>query len=89
MPSPLLTTKLYIPPTRPGMVLRPRLVRRLDEGLRLGRKLTLISAPADFGKTTLLSEWINQTGTKKTATLARPFVTRWPLRITGKRAASS
>jgi len=38
------------------MVLRPRLLERLDEGLRLGRKLTLVSAPAGFGKTTLLSE---------------------------------
>ncbi|MFN2229705.1 MAG: LuxR C-terminal-related transcriptional regulator [Anaerolineae bacterium] len=55
----LLKTKLYIPPVRPGLVSRPRLVERLDEGLRLGHKLTLISAPAGFGKTTLLSEWIH------------------------------
>jgi LuxR family maltose regulon positive regulatory protein len=55
---PLLKTKLYVPPVRPGLVSRPRLVERLDEGLRTGRKLTLISAPAGFGKTTLLSEWI-------------------------------
>jgi LuxR family maltose regulon positive regulatory protein len=54
----LLKTKLYIPPVRPERVSRPRLVERLDEGLHLGRKLTLISAPAGFGKTTLLSEWI-------------------------------
>ena len=53
----LLTTKLYIPPARPNLVPRPRLIERLDEALRLGRKLTLISAPAGFGKTTLLSEW--------------------------------
>jgi LuxR family maltose regulon positive regulatory protein len=58
MALPLLKTKFYIPPVRPGLVSRPRLVERLDEGLRLGRKLTLISAPAGFGKTTLLSEWI-------------------------------
>jgi LuxR family maltose regulon positive regulatory protein len=58
MAVPLLKTKLYIPPVRPGLVSRPRLVERLDEGLRTGRKLTLISAPAGFGKTTLLSEWI-------------------------------
>ncbi len=57
--SPLLTTKLYIPQPRPGerMVPRPHLIARLDEGLHLGRKLTLISAPAGFGKTTLLAEW--------------------------------
>ena len=58
MAIPLLKTKLYIPPVRPGLVLRQRLIERLDEGLRSGHKLTLISAPAGFGKTTLLSEWI-------------------------------
>jgi LuxR family maltose regulon positive regulatory protein len=56
-PAPLLATKIYIPPPRPGLVSRPRLIRRLDEGLRLGHRLTLVSAPAGFGKTTLLSEW--------------------------------
>ena len=50
----LLTTKLYIPSSRPELVPRPRLIERLEEGLH--RKLTLISAPAGFGKTTLLSE---------------------------------
>jgi LuxR family maltose regulon positive regulatory protein len=53
---PLLTTKLYLPPTRANLVPRPHLTWRLNEGLN--RKLTLISAPAGFGKTTLLSEWI-------------------------------
>ncbi len=52
---PLLTTKLYIPPARPGLVPRPRLTQRLNQGL--DRKLILISAPAGFGKSTLLSEW--------------------------------
>ncbi len=58
MATPFLTTKLYIPPPVPNLVERPHLVKRLDEGLRLGHRLTLISAPAGFGKTTLLSEWI-------------------------------
>jgi len=58
MTLPILATKLYIPPSRPKVVLRPRLIERLNEGLSLGRKLTLISAPAGFGKTTLVSEWI-------------------------------
>jgi LuxR family maltose regulon positive regulatory protein len=58
----LLTTKLDIPPPRPDLVSRSHLVRRLDEGLRLGRRLTLVSAPAGYGKTTLLSEWIAGTG---------------------------
>jgi LuxR family transcriptional regulator, maltose regulon positive regulatory protein len=58
MSTPILTTKLYIPPTRPQLVIRPRLIEQLNEGLFLGRKLTLISAPAGFGKTTLVSEWV-------------------------------
>ncbi len=52
----MLATKLYIPPLRPKVVPRPRLIERLNEGLH--RKLTLISAPAGFGKTTLVSAWI-------------------------------
>ena len=54
---PLLRTKLYIHPPRPELVPRPRLIERLDAGLR--RKLTLVSAPAGFGKTTLVSEWVD------------------------------
>jgi LuxR family maltose regulon positive regulatory protein len=55
MSIPLLATKLHIPPLRPDFVPRRRLLDRLEAGLR--RKLILISAPAGFGKTTLLSEW--------------------------------
>ncbi len=55
MSEPLILTKLYIPPPRQKVVLRPRLIDRLDESLQ--SKLTLISAPAGFGKTTLVSEW--------------------------------
>src|SRR5512140_3772625 len=54
----LLSTKFYVPPARPNGVARPRLVERLNEGLSAGRRLTLISAPAGFGKTTLVSEWV-------------------------------
>jgi LuxR family maltose regulon positive regulatory protein len=54
----LLVTKLYIPPPHPSVVPRPHLVRRLEEGVRLGHRLMLISAPAGFGKSTLLSEWV-------------------------------
>ncbi|MBZ0297069.1 MAG: LuxR family transcriptional regulator, partial [Anaerolineae bacterium] len=56
MPTQILATKLYIPRPRPNMVRRPRLIERLNQGLH--GKLTLISAPAGFGKTTLVSEWI-------------------------------
>jgi len=58
MSTPILATKLYIPPPRPKVVPRPRLIERLNEGLSAGHKLTLISAPAGFGKTTLISEWL-------------------------------
>ncbi len=53
MPATLLQTKLYLPPPRSGLVLRPRLIERLNAGLH-GR-LTLVCAPAGFGKTTLVS----------------------------------
>ena len=56
----LLTTKLYVPPVRPELVSRPRLIERLNAGLHC--KLTLISAPAGFGKATLLSEWVYEVG---------------------------
>jgi LuxR family transcriptional regulator, maltose regulon positive regulatory protein len=55
MPAPILATKLYIPPPRAKIVLRSRLIERLDEGMQ--GKLVLVSAPAGFGKTTLVSEW--------------------------------
>jgi len=57
----LLQTKLHIPPIRPGLVSRPRLIGRLNAGLgqNLGRRLTVISAPAGFGKTTLIAQWLN------------------------------
>src|SRR6266566_3508320 len=56
MPTPILATKLYIPRLRFHVVSRPRLLERLNEGLH--RKLTLIAAPAGFGKTTLVSAWV-------------------------------
>ena len=52
---PILATKLYVPPRRSRIVLRPRLDERLNEGLQ--RRLTLVSAPAGFGKSTLVAEW--------------------------------
>lgn len=57
MPTPILATKLYIPPPQLKAIPRPRLIKRLHAGL--SHKLLLISASAGFGKTTLVSEWVN------------------------------
>jgi LuxR family maltose regulon positive regulatory protein len=56
----LLATKLRCPATLPHRVHRPHLIQRLNEGLESGRRMTLVSAPPGFGKTTLLSEWAVQ-----------------------------
>ncbi|MEJ2710785.1 MAG: AAA family ATPase, partial [Anaerolineales bacterium] len=56
----LLTTKLYIPPLRSDLVPRPHLYDRLNQGSN--RKLTLVSAPAGFGKSTLVSGWLAESG---------------------------
>ena len=56
--GPLLQTKLYKPPVRPEWIPRPRLIERLDAGL--SRTLTLVAAPAGFGKTTLVAAWLDR-----------------------------
>ncbi|MCP4541922.1 MAG: tetratricopeptide repeat protein [Chloroflexi bacterium] len=66
METSLLTTKLYIPSPRPELVPRPHLIEQLNAGLErnrgFSRKLTLVSATAGFGKTTLVSEWLHHLG---------------------------
>jgi len=62
LPSPLLLTKFYRPPLRPQLVPSSELVKRLNRGLDPGVKLMLISAPAGFGKSTLVAEWIQASG---------------------------
>src|SRR3954471_14484646 len=57
-PSPVLATKLFAPVRRAQLVARPRLIERLDTTLEAGHRLTLVSAPAGFGKTTLLGDWL-------------------------------
>ncbi len=57
MPNLILKTKTNLPALRPQWVTRRNLISLLAQGVRDGRKLTLISAPAGFGKTTLVSEW--------------------------------
>lgn len=64
MSAPLLTTKLYSPPVRPEWVARPHLVERLNAGLGFrapgfARRLTLVSAPAGSGKTSLITAWLS------------------------------
>ncbi|GAB4453329.1 MAG: hypothetical protein Kow0031_35610 [Anaerolineae bacterium] len=59
---PILTTKLFAPPTRPALTIVPRtrLIERLNAALEQAPGLTLICAPAGFGKTTLVSDWLRQ-----------------------------
>ncbi len=58
MSATLLRTKLFVPPVRPNLVSRPRLIERLNQVRQPGHKLTLISAPAGFGKSTLVTNWL-------------------------------
>ena len=60
MPTPVIATKLFIPRPRPNAVPRAGLIARLNAGLH--RRLTLIAAPAGFGKTSLASAWITGCG---------------------------
>ena len=58
MLSPILMTKLFLPTSRPNTVFRSLLIQRISEGIEQGGKLTLVSAPAGYGKTTLITEWL-------------------------------
>jgi len=60
MSAPILLTKLFVPAVRPELVSRLHLIEKLNQGIH--RKLTLISAPAGFGKTTLVTDWIQSQG---------------------------
>jgi LuxR family transcriptional regulator, maltose regulon positive regulatory protein len=60
MKSPIIATKLFKPALRPEMIRRPHLIARLDQGRQ--QQLILVSAPAGFGKTTLVSEWVSGCG---------------------------
>ena len=60
MSAPVLLTKLFLPANRPELVSRPHLIEQLNRGL--DHKLTLISAPAGFGKTTLVTDWLQSQG---------------------------
>jgi LuxR family maltose regulon positive regulatory protein len=56
----LLVSKIHIPPLRTNLVTRPQLIQRLNNGINQNRRLILISAPAGYGKSTLISEWVSQ-----------------------------
>ncbi len=60
--KPLLTTKLYSPRVRDNLVDRPHLIELLNETLSLCPWFTLISAPAGYGKTTLVADWLKHAG---------------------------
>jgi LuxR family maltose regulon positive regulatory protein len=76
MASPLVQTKLYIPKLRRSLVARPRLSGRLRRGAE--SRLLLISAPAGFGKTTLLAEWLAATPERSVAWLSLEESDRQP-----------
>jgi len=60
----LLATKLYIPPARKNLVPRMRLIHLLNDAWQQDKRLTLVSAPAGYGKTTLVTEWLRGLQTK-------------------------
>jgi LuxR family maltose regulon positive regulatory protein len=60
VPDILLATKIYIPLLQRNLIIRPQLVQRLNDGIEQNRRLTYISAPAGYGKSTLLSQWVSQ-----------------------------
>ncbi|HWI63813.1 MAG TPA: AAA family ATPase, partial [Symbiobacteriaceae bacterium] len=63
--SVMLATKFFAPSARPDLLPRPQLLRRLEDGLRAGRRVTLVTAPAGYGKSTLITAWL--------ASRAEPF----------------
>ena len=71
MSAPILLTKLFVPAARPELVSRSHSIEQLNNGLN--RKLSLISAPAGFGKTTLVTEWIQS----QAGDASSPFYVAW------------
>ena len=64
----MLATKLFAPSRRSQHVARPRLAKQLDTTLDAGQRLTLVSAPAGFGKTTVLGDWLTHLNQRRTGT---------------------
>ncbi|MFT3895985.1 MAG: LuxR C-terminal-related transcriptional regulator [Anaerolineales bacterium] len=80
--TPLLKTKFHVPYTRSNLVLRPRLIGRLEDAVRQQHRLVLVSARAGAGKTTLVSEWLRQQG-RPSAWLSLDAQDNDPLRFFG------
>ena len=76
--SPLVETKLFLPQPRGDAVARPRLTELLDRGRRA--RLTLVSAPAGFGKTTLLARWLTAADGQRCRSPGCPWRKRQPAR---------
>src|SRR4029453_8227131 len=76
----LLATKLHIPRPRPGFVLRPRLLERLQQGME--QQVVLVCTPAGFGKTSLLADWARR-GRRAGARLALEEGDKEPARVWG------
>jgi len=73
--TPLLTTKWMIPPTSDNLVSRARLIERLNTGLHPDCRLTLVCAPAGYGKTTLVSSWLQQLHLNSSRHILRAWLT--------------
>lgn len=77
----LLSTKFNIPPRSERLVARPRLLQRMHEGLRQDCLLTLICAPAGYGKTTLVNDWLHYLKAGQPGEITQPAALDWPKKI--------
>ena len=80
MATALLQTKFYRPSIHANLVPRPHLIERLNEGLRNSHSLTLISAPAGYGKTTLVAAWLRQLELSRKRVFGKQCATEPPIR---------
>ncbi len=81
MVSSILTTKLNIPPMRNQTVRRSHIIHQLSAGLEIHRKFTLVSAPAGYGKTTCISDWVHNLVGQQVAWLSLDALDDDPVRF--------
>jgi ATP/maltotriose-dependent transcriptional regulator MalT len=72
----VLATKLFVSARRQRLVARPRVAQRLSTTLDPGHRLTLVSAPAGFGKTTFLTDWLTDLDQQHRHTARSPLTNR-------------